>query len=74
MNSLIQESMYLRTKDNQSNSIIYSKSPNTNKQINRRINSFNKQNLKSQKNINENFLTEFKRQYLTTEKKTKIKK
>jgi hypothetical protein len=71
MNSLIQESMYLRTKDNQSNSILYSKSPNSNKPLNRRMNSFNKQNLKSQKNINEKFLTEFKSQYLTTEKKIK---
>ena len=71
MNSLIQENMNFRTKDNQSNSILYSKSPNSNKPLNRRMNSFNKQNLKSQKNINEKFLTEFKSQYLTTEKKIK---
>ncbi len=71
MNSLIQENMNFRTKDNQSNSILYSKSPNSNKPLNRRMNSVNKQNLKSQKNINEKFLTEFKSQYLTTEKKIK---
>ena len=71
MNSLIQENMNFRTKDNQSNSILYSKSPNSNKPLNRRMNSFNKQNLKSQKNINEKFLTAFKSQYLTTEKKIK---
>ncbi len=74
MNNLIQENMNLRTKENQSNSIIYSKSPNSNKILNRRINSFNKQNLKSQKNINENFLSELKKQYLAAEKITKIKK
>jgi hypothetical protein len=60
MNSLIQENIMLKNKDNRINNSIIPKKPTLNSVKNNKINSFNKSRLKSQTNLDKNFNTQLK--------------
>ena len=75
MNSLIQENIMLKKKDNRINNSILPKKPSLNSVNNNKINSFNKSRIRSQTNLDKNFNIQLKtHQTFKSDIPSKIKK
>ena len=75
MNSLIQENIMLKKKDNRINNSILPKKPSLNCVNNNKINSFNKSRIRSQTNLDKNFNIQLKtHQTFKSDIPSKIKK